>query len=127
MARNRKTQSAAIRFGPALKALLLCLLIGGAGVGYVWQKEQILKLSVQIKTRELRLTQLKKQAVLLRKQLANARTPQYLELRIKEANLGLCRPQMGQIVQVSEPSAEAARQPSEPQFAVGSDRNSLQP
>ncbi len=25
MARNRKSQSAAIRFGPALKALLLCL------------------------------------------------------------------------------------------------------
>ena len=44
MARNRKYQSAAIRFGPALKALLLCLLIGGSGVGYVWQKDQIIRL-----------------------------------------------------------------------------------
>jgi len=41
MARNRKSQSAAIRFGPALKAFLLCLLIGGSGIGYVWQKDQI--------------------------------------------------------------------------------------
>jgi hypothetical protein len=41
MAKNRKNQSAAIRFGPALKALGLCLLIGGAAVGYVWQKNQI--------------------------------------------------------------------------------------
>ena len=30
MAANRKSQSAAIRFGPVLKALLLCLLIGGS-------------------------------------------------------------------------------------------------
>jgi hypothetical protein len=41
MARNRKNQSAAMRFGPVLKALLLCLLIGGSGIGYVWQKDQI--------------------------------------------------------------------------------------
>ena len=50
MARNRKYQSAAIRFGPALKALLLCLLIGRAGVGYVWQKSQIYELGRQIES-----------------------------------------------------------------------------
>ena len=38
MAKNLKNQAAAIRFGPALKASFLCLLIGGAAVGYVWQK-----------------------------------------------------------------------------------------
>jgi hypothetical protein len=36
MAKNRKNQAAAIRFGPALKASFLCLLIGGSAVGYVW-------------------------------------------------------------------------------------------
>jgi hypothetical protein len=41
MAKNRKYQSAAVRFGPALKAFLLCAVIGGSGVGYVWQKSQI--------------------------------------------------------------------------------------
>jgi hypothetical protein len=33
MARNRKNHQAAIRFGPEIKALLLCLLIGGFGIG----------------------------------------------------------------------------------------------
>ena len=55
MARNRKYQSAAIRFGPALKAFLLCLLIGGSAVGYVWQKNQIYQLGQQIKLREANL------------------------------------------------------------------------
>ncbi len=32
-------------FGPALKAfMLICLLIGGCCVGYVWQKKQIYEL-----------------------------------------------------------------------------------
>ena len=52
MAKNRKHQSAAIRFGPALKAFLLCVLIGGSAVGYVWQKSQIEQLGDQIKQRE---------------------------------------------------------------------------
>jgi len=38
MAHNRKSQPASIRFGPALKAFLLCLLIGGSGVGYVAER-----------------------------------------------------------------------------------------
>ncbi len=58
MAKNRKNQSAAIRFGPALKALFLCLLIAGSAVGYVWQKSQIYQLGQQIRQREIRLTQL---------------------------------------------------------------------
>ena len=75
MARNRKYQSAAIRFGPALKAFLLCLLIGGSGVGYVWQKDQIYELGQQIKKRELRLAELEDQNEKLRKQLATMRSP----------------------------------------------------
>ena len=88
MARNRKYQSAANRFGPALKAFLLCLLIGGSGVGYVWQKDQISQLGQQIKKRELRLDELKDQSEKLRKQLAQRRSPPYLERRIQELGLG---------------------------------------
>jgi hypothetical protein len=40
MARNRRVQSAEVQFGPALKALLICVLIGGAAVGYVHQQHQ---------------------------------------------------------------------------------------
>lgn len=121
MARNRKSQSAALRFGPALKALLLCLLIGGSGVGYVWQKEQIAKLGHQLALREKRLNVLQDQNEGLRKQLANMRGPRFLEIRIKEANLGLVPPQQGQVLRLNEPVAEPART-EPPQYAAHSPR-----
>ena len=118
MARNRRSESVAIRFGPALKAFLLCLLLGGSGVGYVWQKEQLAHLGQQIKLRETRLTLLEKQNEKLRKQLAFMRSPRFLEGRIKDLNLGLVPPQPAQIWRLSEPSAESP--PAEPgrQFAA---------
>ena len=97
MARNRKYQSAAIRFGPALKAFLLCLLIGGSGVGYVWQKNQIFDLGQQIRKREKILADLEKQNDQLRRQLAWMQSVKYLEGRIKELNLGLVPPEPAKI------------------------------
>jgi energy-coupling factor transporter ATP-binding protein EcfA2 len=69
---NRRNYAAAVRFGPALngavirfnpalKAFTLCLLIAGAGFGYVWQKSQIRDLELIIKGRELRLNELSQQ------------------------------------------------------------------
>lgn len=126
MARNRKSQSVAIRFGPALKALLLCLLIGGAGVGYVWQKEQIDNLGHQLKLRETRLNSLTDQSERLRKQLANMRGPRFLELRIKETNLGLGPPQPAQVLRMIEPAAEPLRS-DQPQYAARSQHQALGP
>jgi hypothetical protein len=103
MARNRKYQSAANRFGPALKAFLLCLLIGGSGVGYVWQKDQISQLGQQIKQREMRLVELGKQNEKLRKQFAEMRSPRFLERRIQQLGLGLVPPQPAQIWRLTEP------------------------
>jgi hypothetical protein len=108
MARNRKHESAAIRFGPTLKALLLCLLIGGAGVGYVWQKDQIYQLGRQIKQREVRVRELVDQNEKLRKQLSTLCTPALLEARIKELNLGLVQPEPAQVWRLPEPSRESA-------------------
>ena len=108
MARNRKYQSAAIRFGPALKALLLCLLIGGSGVGYVWQKTQIYQLGQQRKQREMRLVLLEEQNEKLSRQLQTMRLPQSLERRIQELGLGLGPPQFSQVLVLSEPAADSA-------------------
>src|SRR5262245_17931740 len=102
MARNRKSQSAAIRFGPALKASLLCLLIGGSGVGYVWQKDQIVRLGQQKKVRERRLEALERQNTKLRKQFADLTSPKSIEQRIKDLKLGLVLPQPSQIVYLTE-------------------------
>jgi hypothetical protein len=118
MARNRKYQSAAIRFGPALKAFLLCLLIGGSGVGYVWQKDQISQLGQQIKKRELRLAELASQNERLRKQLAERRSPSFLEKRIQDLGLGLLPPQPAQIWRLTEPSREIPRPDGDQQYAT---------
>jgi|SRR5689334_22402904 len=103
MAKNRKNQSAAIRFGPALKAFLLCLLIGGSGVGYVWQKTQIYELGQQIRKRETHLAELQDQNKKLRDQLSLLRSPAKLDQRVRELNLGLGQPQQSQIRQLVEP------------------------
>ncbi len=109
MARNRKYQSAAIRFGPAIKAFLLCALIGGSGVGYVWQKSQINELGRQILKREHELATLRDQNEKQKKSLAMMYSPAFLEARIKELNLGLV-PQPTQIWRLTEPMPDA--QPS---------------
>ena len=106
MARNRKYRSAAIRFGPAVKAFVLCGLIGGAGVGYVWQKSQVIELGRQIKTREARYDELLKLNDKLKQQLAALRSPSYLEARIKALNLGLTTPQPSQVLRLPEPAPE---------------------
>ncbi len=108
MARNRKYQSAAIRFGPALKAFLLCLLIGGSGVGYVWQKNQIYDLGQQIRQREIQLADLRDQKKKLKDQLAMLCSPAMLDQRARALNLGLGQPQPNQIWRLPEPAATPA-------------------
>ena len=105
MAKNRKYRSAALRFGPALKAFLLCLFIGGSGIGYVWQKNQLYDLGKQIKQRETRLAVLNGQNEKLKQQLATMRSPVFLKARIKD--LGLMEPSMSQIWHLPEPVRES--------------------
>jgi len=117
MAKNRKYQSAAIRFGPALKAFLLCLLIGGSGVGYVWQKSQIYELDRQIKSREIRLAELRDQNKKLGDQLSMLRSPAKLDQRVRELNLGLGQPRPASVVRLLEP-APALRLEAGPNVAA---------
>ena len=104
MAKNRKHQSASIRFGPALLALVGCLIIGGAGIGYVWQKTQIDELGQNIKKRELRLNELQDANKKLRDQLSMLRSPKMIEQRARELNLGLSLPTQAQKVTLAEPT-----------------------
>ncbi|HVU08451.1 MAG TPA: hypothetical protein VHG89_07900 [Verrucomicrobiae bacterium] len=103
MAKNRKSQSAAIRFGPALKASFLCLLIAGSAIGYVWQKSEISRLGRQISADEKHLLQLKNDNKTLSDQLAALRSPVMLDQRVKELNLGLVPAQPMQVVRLPEP------------------------
>jgi cell division protein FtsL len=100
MAKNRKNQAAAIRFGPALKALFLCLLIAGSAVGYVWQKSQVYQLGKQIRELESRRDKLVRNNQMLAGQLEVLRSPAKLEQRAR--NLGLVPQQPGQVVRLPE-------------------------
>ena len=115
MARNRKYQSAAIRFGPALKAFLLCLLIGGSAVGYVWQKNQIYQLGQQIKLREISLKQVAARNITLEQQLQDMRKLPFLEQKAK--NLGLAAPLPSQVWRLPEPARDWQRPAAGVQYA----------
>lgn len=108
MANKRKGQSGAVRLVPAIKAIVLCALIGGSTVGYVLQKNQIFALGQQIKAREEKLKNLRTQNKIQAGQLANLQLPQNLAERARALNLGLVPPQPGQMVWLADPTTSAA-------------------
>ena len=114
MAKNRKNQAAAIRFGPALKASFLCLLIGGSAVGYVWQKNEIYRLGQQIRQRETKLAQLQSDNKIFSDQISVLHSPVKLDQRAKELNLGLAPATPMQVVRLTEtpvmPEKNSSRQ-----------------
>jgi hypothetical protein len=102
MARNRRNQTAAVRFGPALKAIGLCLFLGGSGLGYVWQVDQIHTLGEELKRSEMVYEKLHRQNQIMSRVLATLQSPAELEARIKQMNLGLVAAEPDQIVRLLE-------------------------
>jgi hypothetical protein len=110
MARNRKNQSAVVRFGPAVKTVLICLFIGGSGVGYVWQQNQLLELGRQKVEKEKRRDVFRAQNELLIRQLAGLQSPRAIEVRVKDLKLGLSMASPTQVVRLlDEPLPTPAR------------------
>ena len=102
MAKNRKNQAAAIRFGPALKASFFVLLIGGSAVGYVWQKSQIDQLGLQIAAREKKLAQFERENQKLKGLVTDLQSPVSLDQRVKGLNLWLAPASPTQVVRLNE-------------------------
>ncbi len=99
---------------------MLCLLVGGSGVGYVWQKSQISQLGDQIRKRERELDALRRENEALRRQLAILSSPRALEARARELNLGLVPPQASQIWRLPEPVTEWSEPVRDRQYAAQS-------
>jgi len=123
MAKNRRNQSAAIRFAPALKALFLCLAVAGVAVGYVWQKSQIYQLGRQITSCERRLAQLRDENRKLSDQLAVLNSPVMLDQRVRALNLGLIPARPTQIYRLVEPPPDDS---SNRRFAARQDGGTTQ-
>ena len=97
---------------------MLCLLIGGSGIGYVWQKSQIDELGKQILKREKRLKELDEQNTKLCEHLAKMRNPLYLKVHIKELKLGLVEVPLSQVCRLPEPPRQAPAPLAETQYAA---------
>jgi hypothetical protein len=94
---------------PAVSAFCLCGLLGSAGVGYVWQQNQLYQLGIEIRTAEAKIEKLRRQNKTLADRLAAMSSPKELDARIKKLNLGLLQPQQDQILRLVEVAPEPAR------------------
>ena len=119
MPRNRKKQSSAVRLVPALKAILLCVFVGGSAVGYVLQKNQVYELGRQMARREMLLERLKWENRLRANQLAGLQMPQKLADRAKELGLGLVPSQAGQTIYLPDPANQKPIDHTADLYAVG--------
>lgn len=90
---------------------MLCLIIGGSGVGYVWQKNQISELGRLISAKEAKLRQLEQRNEDMRTQMADMTTVRFLEGKIRELNLGLGPPAQSQVWHLKEPAPQPASVP----------------
>ena len=118
MAGNRKSQSAAVHFSTVLKVVLLCTLIGGSAIGYVWQKSEISRLGKQRVAKEKSLEQLRRDNKLLADQLAVLHSPVMIDRRAKEWKLGLAPAQPAQKVVLTETPLRSSATSVQPrQFA----------
>ena len=91
-----------MRFGPAFKAVIICLVTCSLGLGYVWQKQQINTLGEKIKKNEIRLEDLSRENKLRKDTLASLTSPQNLDTRLRKFNLDLEVPRPEQIVPIIE-------------------------
>ena len=95
---NRKRKTLSVNLGPALKAVLICLVTCSLGLGYVWQKKQINDLGAQIKENENKLEDLRRENKRRGDTLAYLMSPQELDARLRQLGLDLEVPRPGQIV-----------------------------
>ena len=115
MGRNRKNGSATWLV-PGVKAALICLLLGGSAIGYVYQKNQLIELGKQIQKSEQRLKALSDNNAQLQRSISTLQSAYYLEQRVKQLNLGLVQPTQSQILTIVETPVNAPR--SEPPAAA---------
>src|SRR5437773_11714547 len=108
MARNRRNQSGAVWLIPALKAGVLCTMLGGSAVGYVLQKNELHELGRAITKREAVVERLKWENKMKAQQLANLQLPRNIADRVRHQRLPLGAPQPGQTIWLPEPISDAA-------------------
>ncbi len=90
-----------------MKSFLLCLLIGGAGVGYVNQKNKIHLLSDQMRKLEIQCDRQRTHRQVLLRKLTTLNSLNELEAQVKRMNLDLAPTPPDRIVPLTLVSLDA--------------------
>ena len=85
-----------------IRAALLCLVLGGTAMGYVWQKSQIHQLGTEVRKKEVRLELLRGDNERWQQLRAEMRSTQKLYDRVRTLGLGLAMPQPEQVLRLPD-------------------------
>lgn len=99
---NRKKNPGRVQFGPAVVVVVVCVVLCGLALGFVWQKTQIAQLGEQIKEREINLEELRRANKKIGDELAELKSPVMLDQMVRQWGLDLKRPEPRQIVVLQE-------------------------
>lgn len=111
MATNRRRDSEAVRVGTLVKAIVVCAVIAGLGIGYVRQRSQQLELGQQITELERRRERAEQTLAIQRVTLSTLTSRPELLAKVRRFGLGLTNAAPSQRLYVVVPSGPAA-QPS---------------
>ena len=105
---NRKSKSAPVRFGLALRVLFVCFCLAAPALGYLQQKTKLSDLGHQHRDLEVKIEALVRDNKGRSRSLDSLKTPVRLEAVVREMNLGLGPPMPNQIVRLggSAPTRE---------------------
>ena len=112
----RRSRSTALQPKTVFTSIMVCAAICLAGIGYVWAKTQVLSLGRDIKTRELRLEELRRDNDILQRSYAAMCSHEKLNARVRELNLGLVSPLPSQIVRLPIETNSIVQRRLEPRF-----------
>lgn len=100
MKKSRK--EVAVGTGWLIKAMIVCLFIGGSCVGYLWQKNQVHKLGRRIQNLERELDQLERGNERLRQRYSTMMSRPEIKRRLAEWGSDLREPSPEQIHRIRE-------------------------
>lgn len=103
---KKSRKEVAIETGWLIKAMIVCLFIGGSCVGYLWQKSQVHKLGQRIQKLERELDHLERGNERLRQRYSTLRSQPELKRRLAEWGSDLREPSPEQIHRIRETNDE---------------------
>ena len=102
MWRRVQSRNEIIGAGWIVRAVVVCLFVGGSCAGYLWQKSQVHQLGKDIRGLEQDLDQLEKGNAVLRQRYFVLASPRELDQRVEQFGLDLRSPAPEQILRIRD-------------------------